>query len=118
MRGCQLINVAVGGYVCSGSSVFLQILTQNAQLRCPIINAKYRQPKSTPLEPISYAELVESAAFQAISTDQPPPSSETSTITGPRSVDFGVWDVDEIQICKIATEGPEGENVSCGGIKI
>jgi activating signal cointegrator complex subunit 1 len=87
-------------------------------LRCLIIHAPYRQPKSKTVEPISYAELVESAAFQAISADQPPLSSETSTITGPRSVDFGVWDVDEIQICKFATEGPEGENVACGGIKI
>jgi activating signal cointegrator complex subunit 1 len=80
---------------------------------------KYRQSEPRRLEPISYAELVKSAAFQAISPDQPPPSSETSTIDlGPRSADFGVWDVDEIQICKIGTKGPEGENIVCGGIKI
>ena len=79
---------------------------------------KYRQ-SARRSEPISYTELVKSAAFQAISADQLPPSSETSTITlSPRSVDFGVWDVDEIQICKIGTKGPEGENIVCGGIKI
>ena len=87
-------------------------------MRCIFIHAPYRQPKSQTVEAISYAELVKSAAFQAISAGQPPPPSETSTITGLRAVDFGVWDVDEIQICKLAKEGPEGENVACGGIKV
>lgn len=34
----------------------------------------------------------------------------------PVKVNFGTWCVDEIQICKMGSYGPEGEYESCGGL--
>lgn len=36
----------------------------------------------------------------------------------PIQVDFGEWTVDEIQICKMGSWGPEGEYVSVGHITL
>lgn len=38
--------------------------------------------------------------------------------SGAVKVDFGTWDVGEIQICKMGSFGREGEYVSCGGVSL
>jgi activating signal cointegrator complex subunit 1 len=39
-------------------------------------------------------------------------------MVGPRAVDLGAWDVDEVQICEMGSHGPENEYVSCGGVSL
>jgi hypothetical protein len=41
-----------------------------------------------------------------------------SSMMGAQAVDFGTWDVDEIQVCKMGSYGPEGEYVRCGGCSL
>jgi len=106
------------------------------KLHCTIINTTHRKPrpKTHRRQPFSYSSILGSTAFQGIiSTDAPilpdvtlrtaTATSTTSVISAdqtrrPASVDFGVWEVDEIQICQMGSHGPEGEYVSCGGMII
>jgi activating signal cointegrator complex subunit 1 len=60
--------------------------------------------------PFSYREILASAAFRAIGGD--------ASARGPKPVDLGVWDVDEVQICQMGSHGPENEYISCGGISV
>lgn len=39
-----------------------------------------------------------------------------STASGPFYVNLGVWTIDEMQICKMGSHGPNNEYVSVGGI--
>lgn len=112
-------------------------LTRLCQLHCTVLNTTYRRPRGR-REPFSYASILSSTAFQAVQR-----SGDTEKITTvteaavdrvegavagtlakgkPRSkaaeVDFGEWTVDEIQICKMGSWGPEGEYVSVGHITL
>jgi len=111
------------------------------KLHCTVINTTHRKPRSKTQrrQPFSYSSILASTAFKAISTDAPilsavrtSTTATTTTATSttdavsaghqktrrPASVDFGVWEVDEIQICQMGSHGPEGEYVSCGGMMI
>jgi len=108
------------------------------KLHCTVINTTHRKPRSKThrRQPFSYWSILASTAFKAVSTDAPvlPISTTaiTTTVTSstgavsadrqktcrPASVDFGVWEVDEIQICQMGSHGPDGEYVSCGGVMI
>lgn len=84
--------------------------TASLQLHCTIINTIHRQPRSGRRQPFSYKSVLTSAAFQAIKTAD----SSTTSQNKPVPVDLGIWDVNEIQICKMGSFGPQGEYVSCG----
>ena len=59
--------------------------------------------------------MLDSPAFQAIIAT----SRSTSSRDRQKDVvqvDFGTYDVDEIQICEMGSHGPDNEYVSCGGI--
>lgn len=43
-----------------------------------------------------------------------PPLSDGAAV----EVNFGTWDVDEIQICRMGSFGAEGEYVSSGGVSL
>ena len=49
-----------------------------------------------------------------------PGASDTGRrpVRGPVNVDFGTWDIDEVQICEMGSEGPEGEYVCVGKIPL
>ena len=61
-------------------------------------------------------------AVQAIgavhAVDAAKDSDASAAPTSAKEVDFGIWDVDEIQLCKMGSYGPQGEYVSCGGFLI
>jgi len=80
------------------------------KLHCTILNTTHRQPRTRgPRQPFSYRRLLESPAAQAVLLEQP-------GLRQPVKVNFGTWHVDEIQICKMGSYGPEGEYESCGGL--
>ena len=87
------------------------------QLHCTIINTSHRRPHR---RPFSYAELITSDAFRTIEQV----ASQGTTTTGerrgrqPLAVDLGEWGVNEIQICKMGSWGPEGEYVCVGNISL
>ncbi|KIJ13191.1 hypothetical protein PAXINDRAFT_81607, partial [Paxillus involutus ATCC 200175] len=85
------------------------------KLHCTILNTMYRKPKTRgPRQPFSYKSLVTSPAAQEfISKPRAKPDFRQ-----PVKVDFGSWSVNEIQICKMGSYGPEGEYVSCGGLSL
>jgi activating signal cointegrator complex subunit 1 len=76
--------------------------------------------------PFSYAALLSSAAFQAAEVASSATTGNSVRVTGketprgrkPVDVDFGEWPVEEIQICKMGSWGPESEYVSVGGITL
>ncbi|KAF8551128.1 hypothetical protein OG21DRAFT_1605495 [Imleria badia] len=81
------------------------------KLHCTVLNTTYRRPRAKgPRQPFSYASLLESPAARAVLLEPP------GTPRQPVKVDFGTWHVDEIQICKMGSYGPEGEYESCGGL--
>ena len=87
------------------------------QLHLTILNTTQRKPKSRNgrPEPFSYSEMLDSPAFQAIIAT----SRSTSSRDRQKDVvqvDFGTYDVDEVQICEMGSHGPDNEYVSCGGI--
>lgn len=83
------------------------------QLHCTILNTTYRRPREKGRrQPFSYRSLLGSPAAQVFLSD---PRAEPN-LRRPVKVDFGRWHVDEIQICKMGSYGPEGEYVSCGGL--
>ena len=64
--------------------------------------------------PFSYKALLASSAGQSCITD-PSVAADPNKFKKPIGVEFGTWDVSEIQICKMGSYGAEGEYVSCGG---
>ena len=96
--------------------VFLfHAMDENAfhQLHCTILNTTYRRPRARgPRQPFSYRSLFGSPAAQVVLSE---PRAEPD-LRHPVKVDFGTWHVDEIQICKMGSHGPEGEYESCGGL--
>ncbi|KAH7884930.1 kinase A anchor protein [Phlebopus sp. FC_14] len=85
------------------------------KLHCTILNTTYRKPKSRgPRQPFSYKALLTSSATRGFLAEP----SEPSDSRQPVKVDFGTWNVDEIQICKMGSYGPAGEYVSCGGFSL
>jgi activating signal cointegrator complex subunit 1 len=82
------------------------------QLHCTLINTVHRKPRSKGArKPFSYPSILASPAFQAI-------GGVSTSQKGPKTIDLGVWDVDEVQICEMGSYGPEGEYVSCGGCSL
>jgi len=97
------------------------------KLHCTVVNTIHRKPRSKTRrrQPFSYSAVLASAAFQTVAQPEPTSMSKTNTATStmdvtgrPVSVDFGVWDVDEIQICEMGSCGPDGEYISCGGCSL
>ncbi|KII90527.1 hypothetical protein PLICRDRAFT_536428 [Plicaturopsis crispa FD-325 SS-3] len=70
--------------------------------------------------------LVEEVGAMRVTTERDEPRSGKDTGASklkrlakvPVSVDFGTWDVGEVQICAMGSYGEEGEYVSCGGIHL
>ncbi|KAI9566274.1 kinase A anchor protein [Boletus coccyginus] len=83
------------------------------KLHCTILNTTYRRPRARgPRHPFSYRSLLGSPAAEAVLSEP----RQVPDVRQPVRVDFGTWHVDEIQICKMGSYGPEGEYESCGGI--
>jgi len=83
------------------------------KLHSTILNTTYRRPKTGRRRvPFSYRSLLGSVATQAFLLE-PRGGSDWRQ---PVKVDFGTWHVNEIQICKMGSYGPEGEYESCGGL--
>lgn len=82
------------------------------KLHCTIINTTYRKPRRKDRQPFSYASILTSTAFQAKKTS--PLVGEAITRKGPANVDFGIWEVNEVQICEMGSWGAEGEYVCAG----
>ncbi|KIP10739.1 hypothetical protein PHLGIDRAFT_48278, partial [Phlebiopsis gigantea 11061_1 CR5-6] len=79
-------------------------------LHCTVLNTTYRRPRPLARQPFSYAAALSSTAFRSV--EQPHAISDNTTRgRQPIPVNFGEWTVDEIQICKMGSWGPEGEYV-------
>ncbi|THH14096.1 hypothetical protein EW146_g6195 [Bondarzewia mesenterica] len=106
-----------------------------------VLNTTYRKPKPRgPRHPFSYTDILQSIAFRSISavedegtdteSNTPPSlplaaSHATPEVINrrekgimPTDVTLGLWDVDEIQICKMGSWGSEGEYVRVSGISL
>ncbi|KAH7924975.1 hypothetical protein BV22DRAFT_1105190 [Leucogyrophana mollusca] len=85
------------------------------KLHCTVINTSHRRPRPKGArQPFSYKALLTSTGGQAILRQ---PSGQLD-YCHPVKVDFGSWEVDEVQICEMGSCGPEGEYVSCGGCSL
>ncbi|EIN12157.1 hypothetical protein PUNSTDRAFT_130426 [Punctularia strigosozonata HHB-11173 SS5] len=106
-------------------------------LHCTLINTVYRKPRPSRGQrlPFSYPSVLASPAFgqiapataagpvSAAATDTAPAVVRTSNQErtkqkGPVEVDLGTWTVDEVQICEMGSQGPEGEYVCVGRISL
>jgi len=77
------------------------------KLHCTIINTSYAKPRI----PFSYSAMLSSRAVHDVLSN--------ADVTGSqRVVNFGIWQVDEVQICRMGSHGPENEYVSCGSIAL
>jgi len=102
------------------------------KLHCTIINTVYRKPRPQGGKriPFAYVDLLASSWFSQPEIFIPPDKVTPQRLTqlssgvshhpprGPVSVDFGTWDVDEVQICEMGSHGPEGEYVCVGKIPL
>ncbi|KAG1844451.1 kinase A anchor protein [Suillus tomentosus] len=77
------------------------------KLHCTILNTSYRKPSR---QPFSYNAILMSPFIREFVRTP----LESHDFRDPVKVEFGTWSVDEIQICKMGSYGPEGEYVSCG----
>ncbi|KAG1785212.1 kinase A anchor protein [Suillus plorans] len=77
------------------------------KLHCTILNTSHRKPSR---QPFSYNAILMSPFIREIVRTP----LESHDFRDPVKVEFGTWSVDEIQICKMGSYGPEGEYVSCG----
>ncbi|KAI6022018.1 hypothetical protein EDC04DRAFT_3117927 [Pisolithus marmoratus] len=81
-------------------------------LHCTVLNTIYRKPRPRgPRQPFSYRALVMSPAARPFF---PAPAN----FRDPIEVDFGTWNVEEIQLCRMGSYGRDGEYVSCGGLSL
>ncbi|KAI0927701.1 hypothetical protein AcW1_007127 [Taiwanofungus camphoratus] len=88
---------------------------RSLKLHCTVLNTTYRKPRSKGRQPFSYASILASEALRTVNTMS---TSSTETVNlqrrRPMAVDFGEWDIDEVQICEMGSWGPEGEYVCVG----
>lgn len=77
------------------------------KLHCTILNTSHRKP---PRQPFSYSAILTSLFIRGFVRTP----LQSHDFRNPVKVEFGTWSVDEIQICKMGSYGPEGEYVSCG----
>ncbi|KAG9308852.1 kinase A anchor protein [Chiua virens] len=85
------------------------------QLHCTVLNTTYRRPRARGRrEPFSYRSILASPVAQALLSE---PQGDAN-VRHPVKIDFGTWHVNDIQICKMGSHGPEGEYESCGGIAL
>jgi activating signal cointegrator complex subunit 1 len=90
-----------------------RLIYSSYQLHCTILNTSYRKLHR---QPFSYAAVLDSSAFAAISALPTPIASGTADNAVP--VNMGAWAADEIQICVMGSHGVENEYISCGGISL
>lgn len=81
------------------------------QLHCTILNTSHRKPRR---QPFSYKAILASPVIH----DFVRTPLETHDIRDSVKVEFGVWSVDEIQICKMGSYDQEGGYVSCGSCSL
>jgi activating signal cointegrator complex subunit 1 len=90
---------------------------RNLKLHCTIINTTYRRPRPRGARiPFAFTEIRGSAALNTLL----PGGSATMSASGaqfrtrhePLKVDLGSWAVDEVQICRMGSWGPEKEYVA------
>lgn len=81
------------------------------KLHCTILNTSHRKPHR---RPFSYNAMLASPVIREF-VHTP---LEAHDFRDPVKVEFGTWSVDEIQICKMGSYGPEGEYVSCGSCSL
>jgi len=102
------------------------------KLHCTIVNTVYRKPRPRGGKrvPFTYTDLLRSPWFCRPENSIPSHEETTQRLTqstssagnhpprSPVSVDFGTWDIDEVQICEMGSFGPEGEYVCVGKIDL
>jgi len=124
-RVCDFIHTSFKG------AGFLVEDNRPLKLHCTIINTAHRKPRPPGGKriPFAYPDLVTSPWFSRPDTSSIPslPQSSSAQVVsntgyrstrGPVSVDFGTWDIDEVQICEMGSQGPEGEYVCVGRISL
>ncbi|KAI0347311.1 hypothetical protein BDW22DRAFT_515439 [Trametopsis cervina] len=94
------------------------------KLHCTVINTSHRKGRR---QPFSYADVIASAPFRAIEDRRAvaPGARQGSVVpvrqvrgSRPIPVDLGEWGIDELQICKMGSWGPQGEYVAVGRIPL
>lgn len=61
--------------------------------------------------PFSYPSVLASDAVKSVLVADPEAHDDKDR-KAPVKVDFGTWEVGELQICKMGSKGPEGEYVA------
>ncbi|KAK2459712.1 hypothetical protein APHAL10511_008274 [Amanita phalloides] len=74
--------------------------TRPLKLHCTILNTSYRRPRSR--LPFSYSDILSSPAYESIHTDS--------------GINFGVYDVQRVELWEMGSHGRNNEYRSCGGI--
>ncbi|KAH9913462.1 kinase A anchor protein, partial [Epithele typhae] len=89
--------------------------TRKSLLHCTIVNTIYRKPRPKERIPFSYPSILASTALRARLANA---GTSTSSQRGPIAVDFGTWEVNELQICEMGSWGPEGEYVAAARVSL
>ena len=78
------------------------------------MNTIYRKPRTKARVPFSYSSVLASEALRAILVQKNIAAAEQvdRARKGPVHVNFGEWELNEIQICEMGSWGPEGEYVA------
>ncbi|KAH9849437.1 AKAP7 2'5' RNA ligase-like domain-containing protein [Lenzites betulinus] len=79
------------------------------KLHCTVVNTVYRRPRGRERTPFSYTSVLASEVMKDVRAVDTRTEGERR---GPVHVDFGEWEVDELQVCAMGSSGPEGEYVA------
>ncbi|TBU21693.1 hypothetical protein BD311DRAFT_677767 [Dichomitus squalens] len=84
------------------------------KLHCTVLNTIYRKPRTKARVPFSYPSVLASEAVKTICVQKGVVDAAQTgkPKEGPVHVNFGEWDLNEIQICEMGSWGPEGEYVA------
>ncbi|KAI0738791.1 kinase A anchor protein [Daedaleopsis nitida] len=84
------------------------------KLHSTVLNTVYRKPRPQQRVPFSYPSVLTSDALRSVlvQNDAAHAAAHDNGKKGPAKINFGTWQVDELQICEMGSWGPEGEYVA------
>ncbi|KAL6300641.1 hypothetical protein BKA93DRAFT_740086, partial [Sparassis latifolia] len=108
-----------GLVVDDGCPLKVRITSCSVKLHCTVLNTVYCKPRTRVRTPFSYSFILTSEALQAVSVTPETAMVMAQAVSqspspGLRSVDFGEWVMEEVQICEMGSWGAEDEYVCVG----
>ncbi|KAI0630023.1 kinase A anchor protein, partial [Trametes polyzona] len=105
---CVAVDVIVQAFRDAGLVVDEK---RELKLHCTVVNTIYRKPRGRKRTPFSYLAVLGSDALKAVLAAEAAGRMDAN-LKGAAEVEFGEWEVDEVQICEMGSWGPEGEYVA------